>query len=51
MLCYLAARKLMFSCTKVARELNISTTAVSRAAKIGRKLAGRRKIQKELLNN
>jgi REP element-mobilizing transposase RayT len=51
MLCYLAARKLMFSCIEVARELNISTTAVSRAAKIGRRLAGRRKIQKELLNN
>jgi hypothetical protein len=47
MLCYLAVRKLMLSCTEVACELNISPTAVSRAANIGRNLADRDKIQKE----
>jgi hypothetical protein len=35
---------------KIEHELNISTTAVSRALKRGRKLPGRFKIQKELLN-
>jgi REP element-mobilizing transposase RayT len=41
---YLAARKLMLSCTEVARELNISPTAVSRAANIGRNFADRETI-------
>ncbi len=49
MLCYLAVRKLMLSCTEVARELNISPTAVSRAASVGRNLPDRDKIQRELL--
>jgi chromosomal replication initiation ATPase DnaA len=49
-LCYLAVRKLMLSCTEVARQLNISPTAASRAATIGRKLPDRRKIQKQLLD-
>ena len=50
MLCYLAVRKLMLSCTEVARQLNFSPTAVSRAATIGRKLPDRRLIQKQLLD-
>jgi len=49
MLCYLAVRKLMVSCTEVARHLNISPTAVSRAARIGRSLPDRSNIQKKLL--
>jgi hypothetical protein len=49
-LCYLAVRKLMLSCTEVARQLNISPTAASRAATIGRKLPDRRKIRKQLLD-
>ena len=50
MLCYLAVRKLMLSCTEVARQLNISPTAVSRAATIGRRLPDRPIIQKQLLD-
>jgi REP element-mobilizing transposase RayT len=49
MLCFLAVRKLMLSCTEVARKLNISPTAVSRAAEIGRHLPDRDKIQKKVL--
>lgn len=49
MLCYLAVKKMMLSCTEVARKLNISPTAVSRAAGIGRNLPDRDKIQQELL--
>lgn len=49
MLCYLAVRKLMVSCTEVARHLNISPTAVSRAARVGRSLPDRNGIQKKLL--
>lgn len=44
MLCYLAVRKLMVSCTEVARHLNISPTAASRAAKVGRSLPDRNGI-------
>jgi hypothetical protein len=45
-----AVRKLMVSCTEVARNLNISKTSVSRAVNIGRKLPDPRKIQRDLLN-
>ena len=48
-LCYLAVRKLMFSCTEVARALNISPSAVSKAVIKGQALADRPKIQKEIL--
>jgi hypothetical protein len=50
MLCFFAVRKLMLSCTEVARQLDISPTAVSRAATIGRKLPDRHQIQKQLLD-
>jgi REP element-mobilizing transposase RayT len=48
-LCYLAVRKLMFSCVEVARALNISPSAVSKAVIKGQALADRPKIQKEIL--
>jgi REP element-mobilizing transposase RayT len=49
MLCYIAVRKLLFSCTEVARSLNISASAVSKAVIKGRALTNRAKIQMEIL--
>jgi hypothetical protein len=48
-LCYLAVRKLLFSCTEVARTLNISASSVSKAVAKGRALANHAKIQMEIL--
>jgi chromosomal replication initiation ATPase DnaA len=48
-LCYLAVRKLLFSCAEVARTLNISASAVSKAVAKGQTLTNRTKIQKEIL--
>ena len=48
-LCYLAVRKLLFSCAKVARALNISASAVSKAVTKGHALTNRKKIQMEIL--
>lgn len=48
-LCYLAVRKLLFSCTDVARTLNISASSVSKSVSKGRALANRAKIQMEIL--
>jgi len=48
-LCYLAVRKLLFSCAEVARTLNISASSVSKAVAKGRALASRTKIQMEIL--
>jgi chromosomal replication initiation ATPase DnaA len=48
-LCYLAVRKLLFSCAEVARTLNISASAVSKAVAKGQALASRTKLQKEIL--
>jgi len=48
-LCYLAVRKLLFSCAEVARTLNISTSAVSKSVAKGQALTNRTKIQKEIL--
>ena len=49
MLCYFAVRKLMFSCTEVARVLNISPSTVSKSAAKGQNAADRKKIQEEIL--
>ncbi len=49
LLCYIAVRKLLFSCTEVARSLNISASAVSKAVTKGRALTNRAKIQMEIL--
>jgi hypothetical protein len=48
-LCYLAVRKLLFSCAEVARVLNISASAVSKAVAKGRAQTNRAKIQMEIL--
>jgi REP element-mobilizing transposase RayT len=48
-LCYLAVRKLLFSCTEVARALNVSASAVSKAVTKGQALTNRAKIQMEIL--
>jgi REP element-mobilizing transposase RayT len=48
-LCYLAVRKLLFSCAKVARALNISASAVSKSVTKGHALTNRKKIQMEIL--
>ena len=47
--CYLAVRKLLFSCAEVARALNISPSAVSKAVAKGCALPNRTKIQMEIL--
>ena len=49
LLCYLAVRKLLFSCTEIARALNISASAVSKAAVKRHALPDRTKIQKKIL--
>jgi chromosomal replication initiation ATPase DnaA len=41
--CYLAVRKLLFSCAEVARALNISPSAVSKAGAKGQALSNRTK--------
>ena len=48
-LCYLAVRKLLFSCAEVARALNISSSTVSKAVTKGHALPNRTKIQMEIL--
>ena len=48
-LCYLAVRKLRFSCTEVARRLNISPNTVSMAVSRGQKIEDIKLIQKQLL--
>ena len=48
-LCYLAVRKLLFSCAEVARALNISPSAVSKAVVKGQALSDRMKIEKDIL--
>jgi REP element-mobilizing transposase RayT len=48
-LCYLAVRKLRFSCADVARRLNISPNTVSMAVSRGQKIEGIKTIQKQLL--
>ncbi|MDX1709321.1 MAG: transposase [Desulfobacterales bacterium] len=48
-LCYLAVRKLLFSCADVARMLNISPSAVSKAVTKGQTLVNRRKIEMAIL--
>jgi hypothetical protein len=47
--CYLAVRKLLFSCAEVARALNISPSAVSKAVVKGQALSDRMKIEKDIL--
>jgi len=47
--CYLAVRKLMISCTDVARELKISPSTVSKTVIKGRAVHDRKKIQTDLL--
>lgn len=49
LLCYLAVRKLLFSCTEIARALNISASAVSKAVVKGHALANRTKLQRKIL--
>ena len=47
---YLAVRKLLFSCAKVARALNISASTVSKAVNKGQHVLSKCiKIQKEIL--
>ena len=48
-LCYLAVRKLWFSCADVARRLNISPNTVSMAVSRGQKIEDIKTIQKQLL--
>lgn len=48
-LCYLAVKKLLFSCADVARALNISPSAVSKAVSKGQALPSRSKIQMKIL--
>jgi REP-associated tyrosine transposase len=49
-LCYLAVRKLLYSCAEVARALNISPSAVSKSVNKGARVTSKRiKIQKEVL--
>jgi REP element-mobilizing transposase RayT len=48
-MCYLAVRKLRFSCADVARRLNISPNTVSMAASRGHAIAEIKQIQKQLL--
>jgi REP element-mobilizing transposase RayT/DNA-binding CsgD family transcriptional regulator len=48
-LCYLAVRKLRFSCADVARQLNISPNTVSMAVSRGQKIEDIKKIQKQVL--
>jgi putative transposase len=48
-LCYLAVRKLRFSCADVARRINISPNTVSVAVSRGQKIEDIKKIQKQLL--
>ena len=49
LLCYLAVRKLRFSCADVARRLNISPNTVSMAVSRGQKIEDIKTIQKQLL--
>ena len=48
-LCYLAVRKLRFSCADMARRLNISPNTVSMAVSRGPKIEAIKQIQKQLL--
>ena len=48
-LCYLAVRKLRFSCADVARRLNINPNTVSMALRRGQKIEDIKTIQKQLL--
>ena len=48
-LCYLAVRKLLFSCAEVARALNITPSAVSKAVTKGYALANRKKFEMDIL--
>ncbi len=48
-LCYLAVRKLRFSCADMARRLNISPNTVSMAVSRGQKIEAIKQIQKQLL--
>jgi putative transposase len=49
--CYLAVRRLRFSCAEVSRNLNISPSTVSVAVQRGQKAKGIREIQEKLLSN
>jgi len=49
LLCYLAVRKLLFSCAEVSRALYISPSAVSKAVIRGHTLPDRIKIQRKIL--
>jgi hypothetical protein len=49
MLCYLAVRRLQFSCAEVSRSLNISPSTVSVAVQRGQKMKDIKKIQEKLL--
>jgi hypothetical protein len=48
-LCYLAVRKLGFSCVNVSKEAGISAATVSKAVGMGSKMADIEKIQKKIL--
>ena len=50
-LCYLAVRKLLFSCAEVARVLQISPSAVSKAVTKGHALENCKKIEMEILGS
>jgi putative transposase len=49
LLCYLAVRKLLLSCTEVSRALNISPSAVSKGVIKGHTLPNRTAIQRKIL--
>jgi hypothetical protein len=49
--CYLAVRKLQFSCAEVSRSLNISPSTVSVAVQRGLKIKGIQDIQEKLMRN
>ena len=49
-LCYLAVRKLMFSCAKVARTINVSPNTVSMAVGRGQKMKDIKNVHQRLLD-
>jgi putative transposase len=50
-LCYIAVRKLGYSCADVSKAMGISAVTVSKAVRLGSELSEVDKIQKQLLDN